>query len=73
MEKGKEKKKERGGGGEEGAERWEKLEDWLLPVTSTLPATHRDVYYLGPQNFSRLRSLLLAAAVNCSHGPTLEP
>ena len=29
----------------------EKEEDWLLPAMSTLPDTHRDAHYLGPQNF----------------------
>jgi hypothetical protein len=48
LERGKERKKP---GGEEGEEIWEKEEDWLLPATSTLPATHRDAHYLGPQNF----------------------
>ena len=37
--------------GEEGEERWEKEEDWLLSAVSTLPAAHRDAQYGGPQNF----------------------
>ena len=47
LERGKERKRS---GGEEGEERCEKEEDWLLPAMSTLPATHRDAHYLGPQN-----------------------
>ena len=53
MERGKERK---WSGGEEGEERWEKEEDWLLPAVSSLPATHRDAV-LGASELLSLRVL----------------
>ena len=53
MEKGKERKRS---GDEEGKERWEQEEDWLLPAVSSLPATHRDAV-LGISELLTLRVL----------------